>query len=346
MQLSFSIWLTTSCNLKCRYCYEGVEKNNLVLKEDYIDNIVNYILSRVESREKAEEKKIEKINIEFHGGEPLLNYKAMKAFVELANDILYEYEIVYQLTTNATILDDEIVGFLKENIKHLTVSFDGNQLSHDLNRIDANGRGTYDLVKLNGLRLLNVYGDTLRIRMTYDTTTVMNLSDNIIHLIEMGFSIIVAQPDIFDRNWSDEKVEILEHEILKLKRARFKKSVYINLLDKVLLKEKGECCIGKDGENIYPDGSIYACTMAAGNNEFKIGNIEDGVDKKKVDFIKEHSLKCMSSCTGCSFARYCDCERCRIVNRIVSGNYYSPVGIQCALNNIMIKCNGYRLHEK
>lgn len=342
MQLSFSVWVTTACNLKCRYCYEGVDKSKLYLNSDKAAEVVDYIKAKANHTERTQNAVIEKINIGLHGGEPLLNFRIIKEFVNIAADVLKEYELSYQLTTNGTILDDEILSFLKDNIGHLTVSFDGDKATHDLNRLDCSGKGTYDIVRSNSLKLLKEFGNSLRIRMTFNSETVEKLYDNISHMVDSGFKIIIAQPDIFDKKWNNESVKALESEILKLKELKAPEDTYINLKEPVVMIKKGICSIESDGENIYPDGTIYGCTMATGNPDFRIGNIENGIDNSIIQSIMIHSESKMEKCSGCSFSSYCDCVRCRIINKIVNDDYCDPIGIQCALNNILIRCNGFK----
>ena len=335
MQLSFSVWVTTACNLRCRYCYEGIEKEKLFLDQNKALDIIRYI------KDNADKRKADKINIEFHGGEPLLNFPAVRFFINSASEILAEYELSYQLTTNGTVLDDEMLDLLKEKVRHLTVSIDGDKYTHDMFRVDANENGTYDTVIRNSLKLLDAYGSSLRVRMTFNPATVDKLYDNIAHLAGMGFRIIIAHPDLFDKNWNDEKIKVLGSEIAKLRELQIDEGTYINLREPVMLMKKGICSIGSDGDNIYPDGKIYGCTMAAGIPEYNIGSIDTGTDSDRIRSILSHSCERMEKCSGCSFTPFCDSSRCRIINKLVNDDYCDPIGIQCALNNILIKYNGF-----
>jgi Arylsulfatase regulator (Fe-S oxidoreductase) len=342
MCLNFSIWVTTGCNLRCVYCYEGEEKKREDLSASQAQKIVDYIKKKAEFTEKTKGTKLERISIELHGGEPLVNFRGVKAFVDTVNDTLAEYNVSYQMTTNATILNDEILTFLKKNIEHLTISIDGDEITQDTCRRDAAGRGTYETVRQNSLKLLEVYGPSLRARMTFTSRTVERLSHNIMHIAAMGFKIIIAQPDLFDKKWDNDRVAILEREVKKLKQHKIADDVYINLEQPMVIQKKGICSAGRDGENIMPNGDIYCCTMAVGNKDYCIGSIDKGIDEGSVDRILSYSAKDIESCSGCAFSAYCDCIRCRIINKLVNDDYCAPIGIQCALNNIIIKSNGYR----
>lgn len=341
MCLNFSVWVTTACNLRCTYCYEGKEKKVQNLSAEQASAIVEYIKKKAKKLEREKRDRINIINIELHGGEPLVNFQGIKDFVNIAKRDLGEYKISYQMTINGTILSDEILLFLKENISHLTISFDGDEFTQNLCRIDAEGKGTYDIVKENSIRLLEIFGDKLRVRMTFNSKTVTKLSNNIIHIANLGFKIIIALPDIFDKEWNDEKVEAFNLEIGRIKQSAIDKKTYINLKQPVVLQKKGMCSGGCDGENILPNGDIYCCTMATGIQEFYIGNISTGIEKQIVDEILRHSSEKMDICSECSYCIFCDCVRCRIINKLVNNSYSEPIGIQCAFNNLLIKNNGF-----
>ena len=177
MAVGYMIWLTTACNLKCKYCYEGTAKVNCYLSKDYAAKIVDYIVQDCD--------KTKNLQISFHGGEPFLNYKIMEFIsLELENQLhSVVNDISYQVTTNATILNEEIIEFLKDHKIEVTCSLDGTKETHDSIRVFEENKGSYDIAMKNSLKLLALYPD-LRVRMTVRSTEVENLSKNIIYLVE------------------------------------------------------------------------------------------------------------------------------------------------------------------
>lgn len=95
-------WLTTDCNMKCIYCYEGNEKKKMYMNEETIDKAIEFLMTR------AKELKDKRMNIEFHGGEPLLAYKSMESIVYKlrAKCDMEEIELRFGCTTNATLLNE------------------------------------------------------------------------------------------------------------------------------------------------------------------------------------------------------------------------------------------------
>lgn len=341
MNLSFSIWITTACNLRCTYCYEGIEKAAMFLTKLQAEKVVDYIQKKIIQRELEKESKVIKLYIELHGGEPLLNFQGLKEFVEIADKVLGEYDISYQMTTNGTLLNVDILTFLKNHVQSLTVSMDGDKYTHDTYRKDQLGNGTYDIVEQNSRALLKVYPENLRVRLTFNSTTVSKLAANVFHLVNLGFKIIVALPDIFDKNWDESHFRIIDEEIKKINEFDVDNSIFINLKTPLLLQYKGVCTGGCDGENIMPNGDIYPCTMATGIQEFKIGNINEGINAEKIQSIVKYSSKEILECKGCTYYTYCDCVRCKIINKIANGDYLQPIAVQCALNNALVTNNGF-----
>lgn len=152
-------WLTTDCNMKCIYCYEGNEKKKMYMNEETIDKAIEFLMTR------AKELKDKRMNIEFHGGEPLLAYKSMESIVYKlrAKCDMEEIELRFGCTTNATLLNENrlafiskeiVVGiidtgldtkckyFLRTNYEACSVKQDGNVSLLKSDYEDKNGHGT------------------------------------------------------------------------------------------------------------------------------------------------------------------------------------------------------------
>lgn len=342
MNLYFTIWVTTACNLRCSYCYEGLKKEPIFLTKMQSERIVLYIKQKIERKESELNCGVSKLFIELHGGEPLVNFQGLKDFIETANKILAKHDISYQVTTNGTLLNDDKLVFLQRNVQSLTLSLDGDRCTNDLYRKDQAGNGTYAIVVKNGLKLLEKFSERLRIRMTFNAKTVECLADNILHLLNLRFKTIVALPDIFDRNWDESSLSVAEQQVERISEFRLDSSVYVNLHDSLILQNKGVCTGGCDGENIFPNGDIYPCTMAAGLSEYLIGNISEGIINQKVETIREYSSRRIDACDGCAYYIYCDSVRCKIINKMANGDYYQPIAVQCAFNRALLKYNGFR----
>lgn len=333
--MTYSIWVTSRCNMKCLYCYEGQEKSCLNIDIKMAKQILKFIKNHFFTLEDDE------IDIDFHGGEPFLNFPVIKYLVE---QIKEEYQkkgikVNFFTTTNATIMDEEIEDFIIQEITDITLSIDGRPETQNYMRPLKNGTNSYDIVIKNSLRLLKRLTN-IRVRMTFDTRSVKNLYADVDHLVELGFKTIVPVANLFDERWDEKYIEILGEQIRKIQSNYLsREDIAISLIDRVLMKprNKGWCSGGKKNINIYADGELYPCMMVGGVKEFSIGNIWNGIDINKRDKILEDSRKISPYCEGCDAYLDCDGARCKIINKLITGDYYKPPAIQCAIENLNFK---------
>lgn len=332
------LWTTTSCNLRCKYCYEGTEKKNSMMNLSTADLAVQFIIKQYE------EKKPEKVVVQFHGGEPLLNFKVIKYTIEKLEDYFRgkESRILFGITTNAMLMTDEIAEFLARKMNYdLSISLDGNQEINDLNRVTAEKKGTYQMVVERALYVKKFKSD-IRIRMTYNSSTVSSLSESIIHLIQLGFKKIVSVPDYFDKKWDNEGIQILLQQMLNVHKYQKENvlpdDVYISVLEERFFK-KNTCTGGISNFHIYPDGSLYPCSYGAGKKEFFLGNLHN---KPQIESERVESMQCISKqinkvCQGCSNYESCIGTRCKIVNKVMTGEYTKVQPVVCAIEHVKYK---------
>lgn len=330
------IWLTTACNLACSYCYEGQKKQNQFLSEDTAHEILNYIISHIDDQQKE-------LLISFHGGEPFLNYEKMEYFCKEINfwSNRKGVSVKYQVSTNGTVRNDDIDSFLKiyKNDFELSVSLDGKKQTHDAMRLYSNGQGSYEEAVKNSLEFMKIFPD-LRARMTFGSQTVGALSENVLHIADLGFQTIVAIPDYYDKKWNKDVLEALRREIKEIKNSLTGRKISVNLLEPLRLRKNAGCSGGTTYVNIFPNGDLYPCTMAAGLEEFRIGNIKTGICKSKLDKLKAYSNTENRICEGCTYYDYCNCTRCKIINKLVTGSYNLPIFMECNMNSLLYKENG------
>lgn len=335
--LSFSIWVTQKCNLKCKYCYE---KNNIDRSmEDHkceISDIVMFIQSKVE-RHSARS-----INVAFHGGEPLLEFELIKSYIKILNSTFNDINITYSMTTNGLLLDREKVKYLKSNVDYLSVSIDGISIAHDLNRISADGRGSYDRVMYN-IEKSGLDKENVRIRMTVTANNVMYLSESIDDLILKGFVCLVPAVALEDTKWNKEKFELLEKQLKEVKE-KYSDCHHINIAmtDKNYMRKKTECLGGIKNFNIMQNGDIYPCEFVTGNKQFCMGNVRhDNIDINKLKEI--YTLGGCDECSGCTYQPYCESTRCKYINIINTGDFNIPPDNLCAVENVKYRVYNYEV---
>lgn len=338
--MNYAIWVTTSCNLQCKYCYEGHNKPDMILDKEKADDILRFI------EKDLKENKDSDLTIDFHGGEPFLNFKIIKYLVEkFIKKYASKRNVTFGTTTNATIMNDEILDFIKEFIPDITVSLDGTKEVHDYLRPYKNGLGSYDVSIRNCLKILHNV-PMLRVRMTVTPDNVETLSDGIISLIDYGFKIIVPIIDQFDRRWSDTFFKQLGQQIQRVKgKIEGSSELAVSLCEPIFIKSSALCSGGISSKNIYTDGSIYPCMMAGGIPEFQIGDIYSGISHGKLAKILSYNKQVFEECSNCALMNACNGNRCKIINRMVTGRYNYPSEVECETNHLLYKINGIKCYE-
>lgn len=321
----YNLWITRQCNLICKYCYEGLNKENNSFKHQDINQLINFV-------EKTGKNGVRHW-INFHGGEPLLEFNTIMLIIEGFKK--RGLEMNYSFTTNGTLFNDYIVKKVKENNIWITVSIDGNKETHNLYRSYKNGTGTYEEVIKNLYRLTS-NSILTRIRLTFDSVTVKNLYTNIEHLISIGARTIICVPNYFDNNWDKNTISILEEQILSLNELKkVHKDVYISIIDNNS-KKIGLCQGGIKEYNIDFDSNIYPCAYVVGDHKFLIGNIYDGINQKFIKNIQKICMKNNYGCSNCKYKDYCILSRCKYLNYKITGDLLKVKENICMLQKMII----------
>lgn len=327
-----NLWVTTSCNFSCRYCYEGSDKKALFLEEITVNNLINHIKSEVKDEN-------EEIIIEFHGGEPLLNFKIIKYTIEQMNESFPENKKHYGITTNAYYLNEEIADFLAKWIDfNFSISIDGDRETNDKYRVTKDGKGTFDVVKRNAPLLLKKRSDVMA-RMTIKPDTVKDLYNNCMALVDIGFKVVGSSLDYYDDRWTEDHMDVLYKELLKLRSIQIESKDIRFPITNFYCKKMGVCGFGRKYFNLYPNGDIYPCIFCTGNPNFLIGNIntDEGFNEEKILQLTKINIKENAECIGCSHIQNCICTRCKFMNWSFTGNFFSPSPMVCAMENIKQK---------
>lgn len=317
-----NLWITKQCNLTCKYCYEK-QQFNKYNEVDKIDDIILWMKKNINDIEK----------VIFHGGEPLLKFSYIKQIV--SELVAIKSNIMFGITTNGTIWNNNIRDFFieyKDNFSSdITVSIDGDKETHDLNRI-CNGKGTFKKVLRTSENLLRIDGN-IRARMTFTPDTIHKLNENIVYLYKIGFRTISSSFDFTDYRWSEVYIEDVLKEYIKIYNYwNDMVDVNIGIVDEINFNNKLNKCNCEF--NLCLDGIIYPCTFIVGNNNFKIGDINRGIDYKIKNEITDISFKTNEKCRDCSNKDYCDSNRCKLMNYSTSGNYYEPNQNICAFESV------------
>ena len=176
--LSITLVPTYNCNLACPYCIQGAKKEVFKISRENLDSILKFIENSIENS--RDTIPIRKLSISLFGGEPLVCKPELLYFCENAKKISEgkDIEIVFDMTSNLTLLDDQIIDMIKEYQIAIQVSIDGIKPQHDIRRIQKNGAGTYDTIIRNLARLVDEgLKDLITIRLNIDGENISNAEE-------------------------------------------------------------------------------------------------------------------------------------------------------------------------
>jgi len=285
-----NLWVTNRCNFKCRYCYVQPNNNDLDLTIETVDKIIKFISQTIKSDQA--------LIVNFHGGEPLLNFDVIIYFIEKCDSKFKN--VSYGMTTNGYLLNDNIIEFIAKKFRfNLSISIDGMENTHEYNRVSLDGKRTHRLIMDNAKKLLYL-NPGVRVRMTFDKENVDSLFENIKYVI--------------DNKYKNVKLKILEETFESL----------------------NFCTAGHGYFSIDVQGNIYPCIALVGNNKHIIGDVINGINKNKLKELEKVICQEVSICDGCKLYDYCEATRCLLVNYATTGDYLKPNLVKCNMMNVQL----------
>lgn len=325
----FTIWVTNDCNLRCKYCY--VNKNTAYMDMETAKKCIGFMEEKIKSAVHGTGETV----IRFHGGEPLLNFKVIQYISEEMKKRL-DGHVSFEMTTNGTVMNPEIMQFIKENVR-LSVSIDGDKQYNDLQRVDKKGEGTYEKVN-HTMEQLTKNRVPFMIRMTVNTANAEHLYDNYRHFYEQGYRHIGFSEDETDSSWNKTYLDALEKNISEiftyLTNVNYKMAQYeLHNLRQTKFAKRAACDGCETSYHINVDGKIYPCIITVGNHLYEMGTIFEGIDQIKVKEFQEENEKLTVGCDGCSFYHNCRSKSCKAVNYCFTGNSLMPPVIFCNLQH-------------
>lgn len=338
------------CNLRCSYCFAsegdfgcGRELMPLETAKKSVDFIIE------------NSGGIKNLEMDFFGGEPLMNWNVVKETVKYARSLEKKYNknFRFTLTTNGILLDDEKIDFINEEIYDVVLSLDGRKEINDKYRITKTKNGSYDIVVPKFQKLISRRGNkSYYVRGTY-TKDNLDFTKDVKHLYDLGFKNISMEPVLCDKKFkasvNEEDInqvlneyENLCRELIKMKKSG-KEINFFNFnidLDKgpcVLKRLKG-CGCGNDYVAIIPNGDIFSCHQLVGEDEFKMGNVNVGTfdDDIKKRFLNT-SIYHKEKCKNCWVKFYCS-GGCAAKNYQHCGNIMIPFDVNCKMQKKKIEC--------
>lgn len=339
-----------ACNLGCKYCFAGKGEYcgpAALMSYQVGKDALDYLVKNSGNRHNLE--------VDFFGGEPLMNWDVVKDLVAYGRSIEKEHNkrFRFTLTTNGTLLNDDILEFANKEMSNLVLSIDGRKEVHDNMRPFRDGRSSYDEILPKYIKAaesrdqMNYY-----VRGTY-THFNTDFAADVLHLADEGFEQIsvepvVAQPEEpYALTEEDipvllEQYDILADEMLKRRKEGRGFNFFHFMIDleggPCVYKRLSGCGAGCEYVSVTPWGDIYPCHQFVGQEDYKLGSIYDGIQKKDLQ-KKFHDCNVYSKpdCSNC-FARYYCSGGCMANSQHFTGDIYGAYKVGCELQRKRIEC--------
>lgn len=332
-----------TCNLRCLYCFAGdgeYSGGTKLMPAEVARKAVDLLLSRSGRKKNVE--------IDFFGGEPMLNFDVVKDTVLYAREEQKKYgkEVHFTITTNGTILDDESLSFINENMDNVVLSIDGRKEVHDRLRIYSDKSGSYDRVLPNIRKIAKGRdGKSYFVRGTY-TAHNLDFHKDIEHLASLGFTDISIEPVTggeFELKDSEVDEAMKEYELFSSGYAAQNDYTFYHFnLDlynsPCVFKRLNACGAGFEYGAVTPDGEIFACHRLAGVPEFRMGDVFDGdFDLDLALRMKSNNVVTIDECSDCWAKFFCS-GGCPATAYFTNGRIDRPDHNACRLQRKRIEC--------
>ena len=337
------------CQLRCKYCFASTGdfgKGRKLMSFETGKHAIDFLLENSGDRPNLE--------LDFFGGEPLMNFGVIKQVVEYARSREKEYnkKFRFTITTNGLLLDDDKIEFINREMSNVVLSIDGRKEVNDYFRVLPNGQGCYDIIMPKYKKLVEGRGDKeYYVRGTF-TNKNLDFSNDVFALNEAGFDQISVEPvvgddDVYALTEKDLPAVFDEYEKLALRLLENEKNgKKFNFFHFMLDLDQGPCAIkrlrgcgcGNDYVAITPDGDIFPCHQFVGIDEYKMGNIDEGTfnQEMKADFAKAHVYS-KPDCRECWAKFYCS-GGCNANNYQYMGDIRKAHKISCQLEKKRLEC--------
>ncbi len=338
------------CNLACKYCFaeEGEYHGGRSLMSYEVGRkALDFLIANSGNRVNLE--------VDFFGGEPLMNFQVVKDLVAYGRSQEKEHnkKFRFTLTTNGMLLNDEVMEFANREMANVVLSVDGRKEVHDFMRPTRNGKGSYDLIIDKFKRMAELRNQTnYYVRGTF-THYNLDFSKDVLHLADLGFKQISAEPVVApdtqpyaikeeDLPKLFEEYDLLAREMVEREKAGKGFNFFHFMIDLTggpcLYKRLSGCGSGTEYLAVTPWGDLYPCHQFVGMEEFKLGNVDAGIEKQElVDEFKLCNVYAKDKCKDC-FARFYCSGGCAANSYNFHGNLLDAYDIGCELERKRVEC--------
>lgn len=307
-----------TCNLNCSYCFASQGKyqgDRALMSFEVGKQALDFLIAHSGTRRNLE--------VDFFGGEPLMNWDVVKQLVAYAREQepLHNKKFRFTLTTNGVLIDDDVIDFANKEMHNVVLSLDGRKEVHDRLRVNYAGEGSYDTIVPKFKKLVESRGGKgYYMRGTFTHANV-DFTNDIFHMADMGFTelsmepVVCAPSDPYALTEQDlpelfRQYELLATEMLKRKKEGRGFTFYHYMIDLThgpcIYKRISGCGSGTEYMAVTPWGELFPCHQFVGDEKYSMGNIWDGVTNTAVrDEFKQCNAYARPECKDCWAKLYC-----------------------------------------
>ncbi|MBR2854999.1 MAG: thioether cross-link-forming SCIFF peptide maturase [Clostridia bacterium] len=307
-----------TCNLNCSYCFASQGKyhgERAVMSFEVGKQALDFLVAHSGGRHNLE--------VDFFGGEPLMNFQVVKELVAYARSIEAESgkHFRFTLTTNGMLIDDEVIDFANREMSNVVLSLDGRKEIHDRNRVDYAGRGSWETIVPKFQKLVKARdGKNYYMRGTF-THANPDFLEDIKTMLELGFTELSMEPVVCAAGdpaaLTEEDLPIVSRQyedLARLMLARRREgrpfTFYHYMLDlsggPCIYKRISGCGSGTEYMAVTPWGDLYPCHQFVGEEKFRLGDVWQGVTNEAVqEEFAACNVYAREECRTCWARLYC-----------------------------------------
>lgn len=307
-----------TCNLNCNYCFASQGKyqgDRALMSFEVGKQALDFLIANSGSRTNLE--------VDFFGGEPLMNWDVVKQLVAYARtqEEPHHKKFRFTLTTNGVLIDDDVIDFANREMHNVVLSLDGRKEVHDRLRKNYEGKGSYDTIVPKFQKLVESRGGKgYYIRGTFTHNNV-DFTNDLFHMADLGFTELSMEPVVCapgepyalteeDLPKLFEQYELLAKEMIRRKKEGRGFTFYHYMIDlshgPCIYKRISGCGSGTEYMAVTPWGDLYPCHQFVGDEAYRMGNVWDGVTNTALrEKFRECNAYSRTECADCWAKLYC-----------------------------------------
>ena len=340
-----------ACNLSCKYCFaeEGLYhgKKAELMPYEVGKQALDFLVANSGNRRNLE--------VDFFGGEPLLNFDVVKQLVAYGRELekTHDKHFRFTLTTNGVLLNDEIMEFANREMDNVVLSIDGRKEIHDMMRPFQRGDGSYDIILPKFKKFADSRGQQKYYARGTFTHNNLDFSEDVLHLADLGFKQISVEPVVAqstdDYALQEEDLPKLFEEYDKLAAEMVKRhgtdkdfTFFHFMIDleggPCVYKRLSGCGSGTEYMAVTPSGELYPCHQFVGTEGFKMGDVWTGITNTEMQTqFKGCNVYSRPACKDCFAKFYCS-GGCAANAYNFTGDICGNYALGCELQKKRIEC--------